>query len=548
MKTFLNRNNIHVYIFLYITILLLNIYTPFNGDDYRYAFNYSNWNRIENLFDVLESQITHYLTINGRTIPHTLEQIFAGITGKWLFNISNTLFLIWLINLITNKLTKNPQSKNSLTLITFIATLFLFSYPGQTMFWMAGSLNYLWPATLALYLLNIFENRDKKYNTIFVFLISLLSAWFQEAISIPFLISLIILTCINKSLRIKRNFIIIIGYFIGTSLIVFSPGTLARLSTNEIVHSGGITFILASKLLNTLAAFKNLYIFWISVILILVISFRTSKNLFYKKNQTYIILWCINICFFFLLGFGEERVTFFLSIISYILVIRIFIDKIKFRNLSIINFIIIIMSIVSSIYGVYTCNNYHKYIHKLQTIITNSSEEKVIIKYNDYKQHSRLIYPEKISSNFNAVTNKAIAMYYEKDFIQALKHNIHNLYNTNFTKESQLTDKKFITSENQIYPLYFHKKSNMYFFEIPEQIALQNIQIISYNKSNNTHLSKRQIFIRKILKTLDNKTVIDYYIFYKNKKYYCFIPVMNNSPISTTIFLPKKSTAGHIIL
>ena len=317
MRTFSIKNNIHIYIFLYITILLLNIYTPFNGDDYRYTFNYSNWDRIENLFDVLESQITHYLTINGRTIPHILEQIFAGITGKWLFNIFNTLFLIWLINLTTNRITKNPHTKNSLVLITFIAALFLFSYPGQTTFWMAGSLNYLWPATLALYILNLFEDRDKKYNTIFVFLTSLLSAWFQEAISIPFLISLIILVYLNNNLRSKKNYTIIIGYFIGTSLIVFSPGTLIRLSTNEIVHSGGVIFILTSKLFNTFAAFKNLYIFWISIIIIFTILSTTYKTQFYRKNQTDIILWSVNICFFFLLGFGEERITFFLSIISY---------------------------------------------------------------------------------------------------------------------------------------------------------------------------------------------------------------------------------------
>lgn len=538
----------YIYIYLFITILLLNIYTSFNGDDYRYAFNYANWNKIENLFDVFESQAAHYLTVNGRVIPHILEQIFAGITGKWLFNIFNTLFLVWLINLITNRITRNPNDKNSLILITFIAALFLFSYPGQTMFWMAGSLNYLWPATLSFYILNIFENRDKKYNTIFVFLISLLSAWFQEAISIPFLISLIILTCINKSLRIKRNFIIIIGYFIGTSLIVFSPGTLARLSTNEIVHSGGITYILASKLLNTLAAFKNLYIFWISVILILIISFRTSKNLFYKKNQTYIMLWCVNICFFFLLGFGEERITFFLSIISYILIVRVFIDKIKFKNLFIFNFIIIIIAVSSSIYGIYICRNYHKWIQKLQTIIITSTEKKVIIEYDNYKPRSRFIYPDKISSNFNSTPNKAIAMYYEKDFIQVLKHDIYNIYNTDFIKESQFTDKKFITSKNQVYPLYFHKKSNMYFFEIPDQIAQQNIQIISNNKSDITHLSKRQIFIRKILKTLDNRKVLDYYIFYKDNKYYCFIPFTNNSPTFSVIFLPKKNKAGYIIL
>lgn len=450
------------------------------------------------------------------------------------------------INLITNRITKNPHNKNSLVLITFIAALFLFSYPGQTTFWMAGALNYLWPATLAFYILNIFEDRDKKYNIIFAFFTSLLSAWFQEAISIPFLISLIILVCLNNNLRSKKNYAIIIGYFIGTSLIVFSPGTLARLSTNEIVHSGGVIFILTSKLFNTFAAFKNLYIFWVSIIIVFTILFTAYKNQFYKKNQTYIILWSVNICFFFLLGFGEERITFFLSIISYILIIRIVIDKINIKYLSIFKFIIIIIAILSSIYGVYTCSNYHKWIQKLQTIIINFPEKKVIIEYDDYKQHSRFIYPDKISSNFNSTPNKAIAMYYEKDFIQVLKHNIYNIYNTDFTKESQLTNKRLITSKNQMYPLYFHEKSNMYFFEVPKQFALQNIQIISYNKFNNTHLSQRQIFIRKILKTLDNKTVINYYIFYKNQKYYCFIPPMNNSSISTIILLPNKNKIGYI--
>ena len=35
------QNHIVTYIFIFITILLINYYTPFNGDDYKYAFNYS---------------------------------------------------------------------------------------------------------------------------------------------------------------------------------------------------------------------------------------------------------------------------------------------------------------------------------------------------------------------------------------------------------------------------------------------------------------------------------------------------------------------------
>jgi len=155
------QNHIVTYIFIFIIVFLINYYTPFNGDDYKYAFNYSDGSRITNIFDVIESQFVHYKVMNGRFIPHLLEQIFAGITGKWLFNIINSFILIWFIELVTNRLKcySNTKEKNYFRILTFLASLFLFSYPGQTIYWMAGALNYLWPMTFTLYLLTVFEKK-----------------------------------------------------------------------------------------------------------------------------------------------------------------------------------------------------------------------------------------------------------------------------------------------------------------------------------------------------------------------------------------------------
>lgn len=515
-----NKTNITIgiYIFFYIIILIMNFYTPFNGDDYRYAFNYSDWSRIENISDVIESQIVHYQTINGRTVPHVFEQIFVGITGKWLFNIINSFFLIWLIKLITDRLSETGKNKNCLILVSFIASLFLFSYPGQTMFWMAGALNYLWPVTLAFYLFNNFETINNNHNIISLFLISLFSAWFQEAISIVFFISLIVLSVIEKKYRTKKNYAIIIGYFIGTTLIVLSPGTIARLSSNEIVHSGGILFIVTTKLLETFAALKKLSIFWVSVLFIIIMLF-TLKRKFYDNNRTYIILWIVNVCFFFLLGFSEERITIFLSIISFIIVVK---TLINFINVNFIVFItIFLMSIISSIYGVYKCHDYFTWVDNLQTKIINFNGKKVIIEYDNYYKSSRLIYVEKISCDFNSTSNKAISMYYNKEFIQILNKDLYSMYNSDFINKSKSTDKKLVILNTE-YPFYYNRDFNMYFFELKEQFAKQNIEIVY--EQDNTKLSKRQIFIRSILNTLDNKIKVKHYILCKNNKYYCFMP------------------------
>lgn len=422
------QNHIVTYIFIFITVLLINYYTPFNGDDYKYAFNYSDGSRITNIFDVIESQFVHYKVMNGRFIPHFLEQIFAGITGKWLFNIINSFILIWFIELITNRLKcySNTKEKNYFRILTFLASLFLFSYPGQTIYWMAGALNYLWPMTFALYLLTVFEEKQK-YNTILLFTISLISAWFQEAISIVFCISLILLMINDKNVRSINNIIIILGYILGTSLIVFSPGTLTRLSGNDVVHSGGFSFIIASKLLCLFESLKKLYIFWITIVLIIIYLFKTPINKFCYKYKLELIIWITNICFLLLLGFSKERVTIMLSIISYILCVRIFFDLFKIQSLSSLSqYFLVATLIISSIYGILTCYQYNKWVEGLEYEINKSNKKKVVLQYDKYNKQSRLFYPQEFTSNFNSVYNRKIAMYFEKDFVQVLTKELYN--------------------------------------------------------------------------------------------------------------------------
>ena len=82
---YINKKIVLVYLSLGCIFYVMNFLTPLIGDDYGYAFNFADHSRISNIYDVFESQWVHYQTVNGRLIPHIFEQIFAGLTGKWLF-------------------------------------------------------------------------------------------------------------------------------------------------------------------------------------------------------------------------------------------------------------------------------------------------------------------------------------------------------------------------------------------------------------------------------------------------------------------------------
>ena len=80
---------------------LMNMYTPICGDDYLYSFyltpvaaksffegaSIGFEQKISSFTDVIFSQYNHYFYVNGRTIPHILEQSFAGLWGENCFNL-----------------------------------------------------------------------------------------------------------------------------------------------------------------------------------------------------------------------------------------------------------------------------------------------------------------------------------------------------------------------------------------------------------------------------------------------------------------------------
>ena len=87
-----------ILISIFLMMLLLNVLTPLISDDYSYALSVDD-TRLSGIMDVIKFQINHYLSWGGRTVAHTIAQVFL-IMPKLVFNIFNSGIYTLLIYLI----------------------------------------------------------------------------------------------------------------------------------------------------------------------------------------------------------------------------------------------------------------------------------------------------------------------------------------------------------------------------------------------------------------------------------------------------------------
>ena len=246
-----------IFVFLYV----LNYLTPLGfGDDYLYSFIWqgnamndplsANAARVSSFSDLLASQWSHYLTWGGRSVAHTLAQLFLW-KGKVGFNFVNafvgTLLVVeiyWCIH--KGKVSFSFEPKK---VFWIFFALWAFT-PGFTpvFLWLTGACNYLWTCVMLLGFMVPFIKKyyfpeeqigDSVFFTGFMFCFGIVSGWTNEN-SVCWIILMLFLFL----LRLHKHEISIhnwmyaglAGLFIGYLLLVLSPGNVSRL---YLIHGTG---------------------------------------------------------------------------------------------------------------------------------------------------------------------------------------------------------------------------------------------------------------------------------------------------------------------
>ena len=138
--------------FCFVLFFLLNEMTPYIADDFIYMFSFDTGARIEHVADILPSMYRHAYVMNGRLLPHALEQLFL-MMPKHVFNLCSSAVFLWVM--VSAYSVCRLGKEHSILLFLAIVMCFWNYVPafGQVCLWQVGTINYLWAIAFCMFYL-----------------------------------------------------------------------------------------------------------------------------------------------------------------------------------------------------------------------------------------------------------------------------------------------------------------------------------------------------------------------------------------------------------
>ena len=408
---------------IFISIFILNVLTPLIADDYSYSFG-KNGKRITNLFDIIINQINHYFSWGGRSVAHTIAQIFL-MFPKWIFNIFNSLVYVAFIYLIYLHVKDDKEEKPLIILLIHFAIWFLIPTFGQTVLWLTGSCNYLWTMTIMLAFLYLVR-KDVKTPSIFknitILLFGIIAGWTNENTSFGLITAIIGLMILNKSKHQKiSNFCkcALIGNIIGFIILIVAPGNFIR----ETYFQDSTPFIIKifQRIIdNTINLINYCSPIFIGIIILLSIYIYKKKKIDYKFI-VFLIASIFTTYSMILSPTFPPRAWFgviVFAIIAFMALLYEICDfnklfKYIFYNLIIISFLYFIPNYLSTFNDINNLQNtWKKRINKIQS---EENKEKKSFEFDNYyttNPHNPIYGLVDLNSDSKEWPNPDIAKYY----------------------------------------------------------------------------------------------------------------------------------------
>lgn len=338
------------YIYLLIVACIfyaMNCYTPLYSDDWHYNFIYGTNKDINSFYDILYSQYIHYFQVNGRFIPHVFVQLFDGILGKQMFNVINTFVFVAYLCLLSY--TIQPNNVLCYKLVSFILFLtFLLTGFSNSLLWMSGACNYLWVAVLLL-LFNLLFNKNivNKLLLPILFFFGIICGWTNEALVVGLGVGYFIYLIYNRKKVSISQIVLLLGFYLGALMLVFSPGSINRASLSAgDVFSVWETF---KSYLSALIAMNNLRIMFLLLLLLFIGGYNNWDKLKMFLMQNYVLFIAIIVSFVLVLltKHDSPHSRFGIELFSLILICRWVGDNLNYYMSHILNLITITICIFS---------------------------------------------------------------------------------------------------------------------------------------------------------------------------------------------------------
>ncbi len=264
---------------------ILNVLTPLSADDFSYLYSFADTDRrlrITNLTQLFYSQLNHYVIMNGRTVAHTLAQLYL-MWGKGVFNVINTavfLLLGWAMQaLMTGKKGfRLPLFLFSVAMLWYFTPLF-----GEDFLWLTGACTYLHCLLLVLLFLIPFrracdgDSRGGALRAALFFPFGILAGWSSENAALAMLV---IAACFLIVLRLEHRpmrgwmFTGLAGGLAGFTLLMLAPGQWARVS-----YFGGTGSLLDWVWRGVIITLKaGVYLFFPALLFLVLVGWRLRQD------------------------------------------------------------------------------------------------------------------------------------------------------------------------------------------------------------------------------------------------------------------------------
>ncbi len=255
---------------------LLSYFTPIDfGDDIHYKLVFGEDRPIQSITDVFVSVYNHYFVQHGRVPFVFFSQLFDGVLGKSLFDIVNAIvFCLTLFLLLYYA--RQQRSLFATVLSLFLAFILLPAFE-ETHLWLVGSTDYLWASTFIIVFFILFRKFGQDKNSVHLLWLcpyALIAAMYHEGFSLAISFGLLVYFYVNRKTAIlTAAFPIALAFMIGTTLLVFAPGTLRRTHAENGID---LVYIGTRVVAGVYSLFLTLRIFWLAVILLAYL---------YRKNR-----------------------------------------------------------------------------------------------------------------------------------------------------------------------------------------------------------------------------------------------------------------------
>lgn len=307
-----------------------NEQVPFFSDDINWIGSLETNNFSGFVESVINRQVNVWLTENGRAMNHLLWQITVG-NGDLCYDVFiSVVFVIFLWSAINLAAIRFVWSSLFLWSIAAFSTLYLSPASSSNFYWAAGGCHYLWPAMLSIvYLILLKKSCINKFSIIkltFLSFFSFMAGWTHEIFALPISFALLCMIiyniCKGKYLS-KQHFCLIIPFWLGTLLIVVSPGTIARIAGNG--GAEGATFLsaLLAKAVTSFKIFRYGRCFYVLLALLIYLALSKKKSLVeFVKDNVFLCLCCLgSLGIVVILGVGG-RAVWGVEVFSLLIIIK----------------------------------------------------------------------------------------------------------------------------------------------------------------------------------------------------------------------------------